>query len=42
MEINGNEGNIQKLYILKIQNGKQIRNCKTSGNNRVFCRGVAS
>jgi len=39
MEINGN---IQELYILKNNGGEKIRNCRTSGSSRVFCRVVAS
>jgi len=36
-----NEKN-QKLFIPIIPKGKQIRSCRTWGNSRAFCRGVAS
>jgi hypothetical protein len=42
MEINGSEREESEIIHPENSYGKQIRNCKTSGSNRVFCRDVAS
>jgi hypothetical protein len=42
MEINGNEWEESEIIHPENSGKKQIRNCKTSGNSRVFCRDVAS